>query len=168
MQKEQVTEISRRVLAGFCLGLDGTPSLVVDTWTIPYVKGGKKLNAFVADESLTFQNALRTFLHSVDDVYNDEELLGSVDILVHQTDQLLNKLGVTVTVPQPSYGSVRYRKVVYAHDRLTDADVQLSGNRVKWESTSVDGRNGCEIVHRLKPIKELLQKMGEGAPQPVP
>ena len=49
---------------------------------------------------------------------------------------------------------------------LTRAEVQLSDSRnfAKWQDTSVDGRNGSELVRRILKIQNLLKAMGEGAP----
>ena len=100
---------------------------------------------------------------------NDEEMLSSVDILAGQAEQLIEKFGIEVTLAEaPTYGSARYRRATHAFDRLTRAEVQLvqSERGVEWERTTNDGRNGSDIVRRLRTIQKLLQAMGEGAPQP--
>jgi hypothetical protein len=96
------------------------------------------------------------------------EELAALDI-VRQAGDLIQKFGIPITLaPPPNYGSGRYRSVVHAHDRLTRAEVQLSEMRriIEWERSCVDGRNGQFLVSELIVLKNMLQRRGEGAPQP--
>jgi hypothetical protein len=100
---------------------------------------------------------------------NDEELLSSIDILVRQAEQLIEKFAIEIThADAPTYGSDRYRKTAHSLNRLNRAEVQLgqSGRAADWERTTVDGREGSEIFGRLLPIKDLFEAMDEGAPRP--
>jgi len=102
----------------------------------------------------------------------DEEILAGLDTLARQADQLIHQFGLTITrAPAPDYGSERYRKVAHALGRLARAEVQLSelSRRVDWERMTVHGgRNGEYLVSQLTQLKKILQRMGEGAPQPKP
>jgi hypothetical protein len=168
MQKDHVTESSRKVLAEFCLILNGPPTLIDRTWTVSYVRYGKLSNAFVDnDEQSGFEAALRTRLHSEDIVYSDDALLDMLDTVVRQAELLITMLGGNpdpIRFRSPDYGTPRYKAVGYAHDVLTGIDNKLR-DRAEWEKAQP--RSGCEIVRLLIALKELLQKMGEGAPQPV-
>jgi hypothetical protein len=100
-----------------------------------------------------------------------EEALASLDALVHQAEELIRQFDITITgAPAPNYGSNRYQKAAYALDRLTRAEVQLrdSHRHEVWEQTTVDGRNGEYLVSQITPLKQILQRTGEGAPQPKP
>ncbi len=91
-----------------------------------------------------------------------QELERHAGVLANQADRLVRKLVVDVSkVPTHSRCSPAFRQAADAYERLARAG--RAADRVAWERTAVDGRNGAEVMDRLWKVREELRRQDESA-----
>ncbi len=86
-----------------------------------------------------------------------QELERSAQILAEQADYLIQQLGVDVSDVKPELRySYAFQRAAYAYERLNSARSKTSPK--SWEDTMVIGRNGDELMSRLLPVLEELER----------
>ena len=84
-----------------------------------------------------------------------QELERSAQILAEQADYLIQKLGVDVSDVKPELShSYAFQQAAYAYERLNSARGKTEPKA--WQDTMVIGRNGDELMSRLRPVLEKL------------
>ncbi len=91
-----------------------------------------------------------------------QELERSAQVLANQTERLIHRLGVDVSGAETfSKYSPAFRQAADTYERLALAEKRTK--RVKWERTTVDGRDGAYLMKCLWEVREKLRAQDEVA-----